>query len=65
MILQEIFNNNFEILIPEFFLTTILLILLLPIIYMGISSTFLINLIEPSIMNLASIIKVKLDSVSV
>jgi NADH-quinone oxidoreductase subunit N len=29
MILQEIFNNNFEILIPEFFLTTILLILLL------------------------------------
>lgn len=29
MILQEIFNNNFEFLIPEFFLTTILLILLL------------------------------------
>lgn len=29
MILQEIFNNNFETLIPEFFLTTILLILLL------------------------------------
>ena len=29
MILQEIFNTNFEILIPEFFLTTILLILLL------------------------------------
>nr|UQT68328.1 NADH dehydrogenase subunit 2 [Nothophytophthora sp.] len=29
MFLQEIFNNNFEILIPEFFLTTILLILLL------------------------------------
>ena len=29
MILQEIFNNQFEILIPEFFLTTILLILLL------------------------------------
>nr|WGU20060.1 NADH dehydrogenase subunit 2 [Phytophthora sp. ML-2023a] len=29
MILQEIFNNNFEIIIPEFFLTTILLILLL------------------------------------
>ena len=29
MILQEIFNNNFEILIPEFFLTTILLFLLL------------------------------------
>jgi NADH-quinone oxidoreductase subunit N len=29
MILQEIFNNNFENLIPEFFLTTILLILLL------------------------------------
>ena len=29
MIFQEIFNNNFEILIPEFFLTTILLILLL------------------------------------
>jgi NADH-quinone oxidoreductase subunit N len=29
MILQEIFNNNFELLIPEFFLTTILLILLL------------------------------------
>ncbi len=29
MILQEIFNNNFEILIPEFFLTTVLLFLLL------------------------------------
>nr|YP_009729738.1 NADH dehydrogenase subunit 2 [Plasmopara viticola]QHW07477.1 NADH dehydrogenase subunit 2 [Plasmopara viticola] len=29
MIFQEIFNNNFEIIIPEFFLTTILLILLL------------------------------------
>ena len=29
MILQEIFNNNFELLIPEFFLTTFLLILLL------------------------------------
>lgn len=29
MFLQEIFNNNFELLIPEFFLTTILLILLL------------------------------------
>ena len=29
MILQEIFLNNFEILIPEFFLTTILLFLLL------------------------------------
>nr|YP_009167048.1 NADH dehydrogenase subunit 2 [Pythium insidiosum]BAS30609.1 NADH dehydrogenase subunit 2 [Pythium insidiosum] len=29
MILQEIFNNNFEFLVPEFFLTTILLILLL------------------------------------
>lgn len=29
MILQEIFSNNFEILIPEFFLTTFLLFLLL------------------------------------
>ena len=29
MILQEIFNNNFELLVPEFFLTTILLFLLL------------------------------------
>lgn len=29
MILQEIFYNNFEMIIPEFFLTTILLILLL------------------------------------
>jgi hypothetical protein len=29
MILQEIFNNNFELLIPEFFLTTVLLFLLL------------------------------------
>lgn len=29
MILQELFFNNFEILIPEFFLTTILLILIL------------------------------------
>ena len=29
MIFQEIFNNNFELIIPEFFLTTILLILLL------------------------------------
>ena len=29
MILQEIFNNNLEILIPEFFLTTLLLFLLL------------------------------------
>jgi NADH-quinone oxidoreductase subunit N len=29
MILQEIFSNNFEILIPEFFLTTIILFLLL------------------------------------
>jgi NADH-quinone oxidoreductase subunit N len=29
MLLQEIFNNHFELLIPEFFLTTILFILLL------------------------------------
>lgn len=29
MLFQEIFNNNFEMIIPEFFLTTILLILLL------------------------------------
>ena len=29
MLLQEIFNNNFEILIPEFFLTTFLLFLLI------------------------------------
>ena len=29
MILYEIFTNHFEIIIPEFFLTTILLVLLL------------------------------------